>query len=68
MLGITAGMTFFVTLLLEYFTAKPIIQGAWSVEVKIALCNAIYASVVYFLASVIVCKSNIKTNAYKLFK
>lgn len=68
MLGITAGMTFFVTLLLEYFTAKPIIQGAWSVEIKIALCNAIYASVVYFLASVIVCKSNIKTNAYKLFK
>ena len=67
-LAITAGMTIFVTLLLEYITAKPIIQGAWSVEVKIALCNAIYASVVYFLASVIVCKSNIKTNAYKLFK
>ncbi len=68
MCGLTAGMTFFITLVLEYFAAKPTMQGAWSVEIKVAMCNAIYASVVYFLASVIVCQSNIKTNAYKLFK
>lgn len=68
MCGVTACITFLVTLVLEYSTAKPTMQGAWSVELKIALCNAIYASVVYFLASIIVCQSNIKTNAYKLFK
>lgn len=67
-LGVAAVVTFLVTLFLEYFTAKPTMPGSWSVEIKIALCNAIYASVIYFLASVIVCKSNIKTNAYKLFK
>lgn len=66
--GVATIVTFFVTLLLEYIAAKPTMQGAWSVEIKIALCNAIYAGVIYFFSSVIVCQSNIKTNAYKLFK
>lgn len=68
MCGVAAGLTFFVTLILEYIAAKPIMLGAWNVEIKIALCNAIYSSVIYFLISIIVCNSNIKTNAYKLFK
>lgn len=68
MCGVAAGMTFLVTLLLEYFTSKPTMQGAWSVEIKVAFCNAIYAAVLYCLVSVVVCQSNIKTNAYKLFK
>jgi len=68
MCGVTVVVTFFVTLILEYIAAKPTMQGAWSVEIKVALCNAIYAGVIYFFSSVIVCQSSIKTNAYKLFK
>lgn len=68
MCGVAIGLTSIVTLILEYFIAKPNMQGAWSVEIKVALCNAIYAGVIYFLTSVVVCQCNIKTNAYKLFK
>lgn len=68
MCGVAVAVTFFATLILEYIAAKPTMQGAWSVEIKVAFCNAIYAAALYFFVSVVVCKSNIKTNAYKLFK
>lgn len=68
MCGVATIVTFFITLLLEYIAARPTMQGAWGVEFKVAFCNAIYTAVLYFLVSVVVCQSNIKTNAYKLFK
>lgn len=64
----TAIIAFAITLGLEYMFAKPRITGAWTLEIKLALCNAIYSVVMNFITSVAVCNLPIKTNAYKLFK
>lgn len=59
--------TFAVTLGLECFVAKPTLDGAFWLEVRIAFGNALYAMVVYFLTSVVWCNA-LPTNAYRLFK
>lgn len=66
-LAITFASTFLVTLGIEYFLVKPVLKGSLMLEVKIALCNAIYASVLYFVISVVWCNI-LPTNAYRLFK
>ena len=63
-----AVLTIGVTIGEEYNFAKPRLNGAWMLEVKLALCNAIYAAIVYLISSVAICNLPIKTNAYKLFK
>lgn len=64
---VTFVVTLLVTLGVEYLLVEPKISGAWGLETKIALCNAIYASVLYFLTSVFWC--NIApTNACRIFK
>lgn len=67
MLVITFALTFGATFGFEYLSVKPTLQGATMLEIKIALCNSLYAVFVYFLTSVVWCKW-LPTNAYRLFK
>lgn len=66
-LGVTFTTTFVLTWGFEYFATKPVLNGAAMLEMRIALANAIYASVVYFITSVVWCYA-LPTNAYRLFK
>lgn len=66
-LAITFVLTFAVTWGIEYIAVKPVLKGATMLEMKVALGNAIYASVLYFITSVVWCNA-LPTNAYRLFK
>lgn len=66
-LAITFVLTFFVTWGFEYFAIPPKLDGTTMLQLKIALGNAIYASFLYFIVSVIWCFL-LPTNAYRLFK
>lgn len=66
-LAITFFFTLLVTGLYEYITVKPILGGAGMLEFKVALGNALYAVVLYFISSV-VWSNFFPTNAYRLFK
>lgn len=66
-LAITFVLTFAVTWGFEYIAVKPVLKGAAMLEMKIAMGNAIYASVLYFVTSVVWCNA-LPTNAYRLFK
>lgn len=59
--------TLLLTLGFEYIAVEPKIPGALLLEFKIALGNAIYALIIYFVLSVIWCNT-LPTNAYKRFK
>lgn len=64
-------ITFIVTLLstffFEYIAAEPKLPGSLGIEMRIALGNAIYATLLYFVTSVIWCNW-LPTNAYRLLK
>ena len=66
-LAITFVLTFFVTWGFAYIAAKPVLDTTTMLHLKIALGNAIYASLLYFLVSVVWCFA-LPTNAYRLFK
>lgn len=63
----TAIVTFLVTLGFEYLAVEPKINGAFLLEVKIAIANALYAVLIYLLTSIVWCNT-LPTNAYKMFK
>ena len=67
MLLFTAVVTFLVTLGFEYLAVEPKINGAFLLEVKIAIGNALYAAFAYLLTSIVWCNT-LPTNAYKMFK
>lgn len=67
MLLVTMVLTFCLTLGVECLAAQPKINGAFMLEMKIALGNAIYAAGVYLLTSVVWCNT-LPTNAYRLLK
>ena len=64
-------LTFIVTLLVtfgsEYLIAEPNLKGAVGLEIKIAIGNAIYASAIYFITSLVWCNIG-TTNAYRFLK
>lgn len=60
-------LTLLVTGLYEYIAVKPTLNGAGMLEFKVALGNALYSAVLYFLTSVAWCNF-FPTNAYRLFK
>ena len=66
-LFVTFILVFAVTLGFEYLAVAPKINGAFGLEAKIALGNAIYASIVYLITSVVWCNA-LPTNAYRFFK
>lgn len=63
----TFVMTLLVTLGFEYIAVEPKLSGAFMVESKIALGNAMYAAFLYILTSVVWCNVG-PTNAYRIFK
>lgn len=66
-LGITLVLTFVFTFVFEYIVVKPVLKGAGMLEMRIALGNAVYAAIVYFITSVVWCYA-LPTNAYRYFK
>lgn len=66
-LFITFVLTFVVTFGFEYLAVTPKLSGAMGLEAKIALGNAIYASILYFITSVVWCNVG-STNACRIFK
>ena len=60
-------LTLLVTWGFEYIAVKPVLKGALMLEFKVALGNAIYATGLYFLTSLVWCNA-LPTNAYRLFK
>ena len=66
--AITFVLTFLVTLGVEYLVVPPKLDGSFVLELKIALANAIYSSIVYVLISWIWCQFNLPTNAYRYLK
>ena len=67
-LFVTLIFVFVVTFGFEYFAVKPTIKGATWLEAKIAICNGLYAVVIYFFTSLAWCNSNLPTNACRIFK
>lgn len=63
----TIVVTFLVTLGFEFLAVEPKINGAFLLEVKIAIANALYAAFIYLLTSIVWCNT-LSTNAYKMFK
>lgn len=63
---VCAVLCFAVTLGVAIGFAGTKFSGTFLVEFKLALLNAAYSLVVYWLSSIAWCKSG-KTNAYKLF-
>lgn len=63
--------TFFVSLILTlvalYIMVKPTMKGAFMLEFEISLANAIYATILYFVVSVVWCQW-LPTNACRIFK
>ncbi len=63
--------TFVITLLVtwgfEWLAVTPTLKGAGMLEFKVALGNAIYATILFVLTSVVWCYA-LPTNAYRLFK
>lgn len=67
MLLVTIIVTFLVTFGFEYFAVEPKINGAFLLEVKIAIGNSLYAAFAYLLTSIVWCNT-LQTNAYRMFK
>lgn len=66
-LGITAVTSFVVSLIILLFIARPRLEGSFTLELKIAFGNALYAAIVYLITSVLLCNCW-QTNAYRMFK
>lgn len=57
-----------ITLGVEVSLAPPRLQGAFIVELKIALVNAFYGLLLFFVTSFCWCNSPLPTNAYRYLK
>lgn len=66
-LAMALAFPFALTWGFESIAVKPVLKGAVMLEMKIALCNAVYASLVYIITSVVWCNA-LPTNAYRYFK
>lgn len=65
---VTFLLTLLVTLGFEYIAIPPKLDGAFILELRIALGNAAYATLLYFITSWIWCQFKLPTNAYRLIK
>lgn len=66
-MAVTFLSVLLITILFEYIAVEPRLQGALSVEIRVALGNAIYATLSYLIISFIWCNW-LPTNAYRLLK
>lgn len=63
--------TFVITLIIsygiQYVNCNPKLNGASTLEFRVAIGNSLYACVIYFITSVFWCNL-LPTNAYRVFK
>ncbi len=64
----TFVFSFLITLAFLYITVPPKLDGSFVLELKIALTNALYSSLLYVIISWIWCQFNLPTNAYRYLK
>lgn len=70
MWGASVVIVLALTFVLAFAVAKPYsLEGLWSLEINLALCNAIYAALFYLVISVLWCNCDkLPTNAYRYLK
>ena len=56
------------TLVIELVSAKPVLDGALGIEMKIALLNMLYSFIPYLVVSFVWCNTPLSTNAYRYLK
>jgi len=64
----TFGLTFLLTWCFLFFGVPSGLHGVGMLHFKLALCNAIYATALYFVISWIWCQFQIPTNAFRFLK
>ena len=64
----TFVLSFLVTWGFEYFAVPPKLNGTTILQIKIAMGNAIYASLLYTFCSWVWCQFNLPTNACRFLK
>lgn len=67
-LGITAVVTILLTLVLGSAIVSTNLQEKFGFLLRISLINGVYAILVYFIASLIICNIPVPTNAYRFLK
>ncbi len=66
-LGISALVGLVVTFAVAYIAAPPRVNGSWSIEIMLAIGNAILVALVYLVTSLVWCNF-LPTNAYRFLK
>lgn len=66
-LGICAVISLVATFAVAYVAAPPRVSGSLSMEILLAIGNAIYSVIVYLIASFVWCNW-LNTNAYRFLK
>ena len=67
-LGVTAVVTILLTLVIGSVMVSSTLPDKGEFILKISLINGLYASVVYFIVSFIICYLPVPTNAYRFLK
>ena len=67
-LVVSLASTLVGTLLIELASAKPVLDGAFWIEMKIAFFNMLYSLLPYLLVSFVWCNTPLSTNAYRFLK
>lgn len=68
-LGATAIVTFVATFILGYLlVSSPLVVERNMLLIGISIVNVVYAIIIYFVASLIICNIPVPTNAYRFLK
>ncbi len=67
-LAITAVSTFGLTMILGNAIVSSTLKELGEFILRISLINGLYASLIYFIASFIICNIPVSTNAYRFLK
>ena len=67
-LAITAIITFVATIISGYMLVSSTINEQVGFILRISLINGLYAAIIYFIASFIICNLPVSTNAYRFLK
>lgn len=67
-LGITVLVTFIFTMVFGNILVSSSLSDKVAFILRISLINGLYASVIYFIASFIICNLPLPTNAYRFLK
>lgn len=67
-LGITAVLSAFLTMVIGNAMVSSTLKDKFEFILRISLINGLYASIIYFMTSFIICNLPYSTNAYRFLK